>query len=235
MTISVHQPHFLPWLGYFNKILNSDVFVWLHTVQYRKNYFQSRTKIKNPQNDTEFWLTIPVHAPLGTSIDQVTIADRRWNVKIIKTIEQFYRKAPYFDELWGPLKAELEKPAEFLDDVNYRTICLLLKMLKYQGRIFRMEELNITCEDPNERLRTICYKLGAKDYIAGKGGKNYMCENDWVAAGIKIHWQQFNPESVHYPQIGKTFLGGLSIIDSLFNVGVSETKEMIFSAWQPNL
>ncbi len=232
MIVSVHQPHFLPWLGYFNKIFNSDVFVWLHTVQYRKNYFQSRTRIKNPQGETAFWLTIPVHATLETTIDRVTIADKKWNVKIIKTIEQFYRKTSYFEEVWKPLKRELEKPAELLDDINFRTSCLLLDMMGYAGKIYRMSELGIDCDDPNERLRAICNKFEANDYIAGKGGRNYMNEEEWLRAGITIHWQHFDSMKVHYSQIGNSFVNGLSIIDCLFNVGIVQTKEIVISAWK---
>lgn len=234
MIVSVHQPHFLPWPGYFNKVFNSDIFVWLHTVQYRKNYFQNRTKIKNAQGDIPFWLTIPVRASLETHIDQVEIVDRKWNGRIIKTIEQFYKKAPFFDEVWEPLKNELAVDSLSLDDVNFRTFCLLLKVLEYPGKVYRMEELGVDSEDANKRLRDICRKFESRDYIAGRGGRNYMREEDWLQEGITIHWQQLNPESLVYPQLGSSFLSGLSIIDCLFNVGVSETRRLVTSMWQVN-
>ncbi len=232
MIVSIHQPHFLPWLGYFNKVFHSDVFVWLHNVQYRKNYFQNRTKIKNPFDDKEVWLTVPVKASLSDSIDQVKIADAKWANKAMKTIEQFYRKAPYFDRYFEKLINTFDQSAD-LDAINYTTFSFLLKELEYPGKVVRVEDLAVTTLDPNDRLIEICQKLGSSHYIAGKGGKNYLDEEKWTASGMKISWQAFNPEALHYDQLGKTFLPSLSIIDCLFNIGSNETRERIISAWKP--
>lgn len=114
VIVSIHQPHFLPWIGYFNKVLQSDAFVWLNYVQYRKNYYQNRTKVKNA-NEELFWLTLPVHAKHDTVIDQVMIADSRWRVRISKTVEQCYRKAPYFAECWPTLSAAIMGAPDSLD------------------------------------------------------------------------------------------------------------------------
>ena len=231
MIVSIHQPHFLPWLGYFNKVFNSDVFVWLHNVQFRKNYFQNRTKIKNPDTDQDLWLTIPVKASLADNIDQVKIADARWTNKAIKTIEQYYRKTPFFKQYFS-LITEHFVASELLDEINYRTFMVLLRELNYKGRVVRMEELNIDTLDPNQRLVDTCHRLGASHYIAGKGGKNYVNIPQWDEAGIKISWQSFNSEALQYPQLGKAFVPSLSVIDCLFNNGPDKTRELIMNAWQ---
>lgn len=231
MIVSIHQPHFLPWLGYFNKVFNSDTFVWLHNVQFRKNYFQNRTKIKNSDTDQELWLTIPVKASIHDNIDQVKIADARWANRAVKTIEQYYRKAPYFKDYFSRLTQHFAT-SELLDEINYRTVMVLLHELKYEGKVVRMEELNIDTLDPNLRLIEICNKLGSNHYIAGKGGKNYVDIEQWDKVGIKISWQNFNTESLQYPQLGKSFVPSLSVVDCLFNNGPDKTRELIVNAWQ---
>jgi WbqC-like protein family len=231
MIVSIHQPHFLPWLGYFNKVFNSDTFVWLHNVQFRKNYFQNRTKIKNPDTDQELWLTIPVKASIHDNIDQVRIADARWANRAIKTIEQYYRKAPYFKQYFSMITEHFEG-SDLLDQINYSTFMVLLRELGYEGNVVRMEDLNIDTLDPNLRLMEICKKLGSNHYIAGKGGKNYLNTEQWTNGGIKVSWQSFNSEALHYTQLGKSFVPSLSAIDCLFNNGPDKTRELIINAWQ---
>ncbi|MCX7745011.1 MAG: WbqC family protein [Flavobacteriales bacterium] len=232
MTVSIHQPHFLPWLGYFNKVWNSDVFVWLHNVQFRKNYFQNRTRIKNPQTGQPYWLTVPVHASITTPIDQVVEAGNKWRKSMVSTIEQFYRKTPFFKELGAELLSELQQAPSNLDRLNYRLFVFLLSKLNYKGKVIRVEELLPLPEDPNQRLVEICHKLGAKRYIAGQGGRNYLDLLLWEQKNIEIIWQRFDPISVYYTQAGDNFLTGLSIIDCLFNIGIDKTRELVQNSWK---
>lgn len=235
MIVSIHQPHFLPWLGYFNKVFNSDVFVWLHNVQYRKNYFQSRTRIKNPQNAEPFWLTVPVHAPLGIQIDQVHQANNRWVSGMVKTLEQFYKKSAHYKSIAPELISIITSGETNLDQLNYKLFQLLLSKLNFEGKVVRVEELLPLSEEPNERLIEICRKLGADGYIAGKGGRNYVNINQWNAAGVPVYWQEFKVESVVYPQQGQGFIPGLSIIDCIFNIGLESTRSLIVNAWKRSI
>jgi len=233
MIVGIHQPHFLPWMGYFNKVLHSDVFVWLHAVQFRKNYYQNRTRIKNV-NGEPLWLTLPVHAKLGMRIDEVTIADDRWYERIQKTVEQCYRKAPHFAECWTQIAAACAGASTSLDDINFRTFNALLKLLGASSvRVERVEHLHAASEDPTLRLVEICEELGASAYIAGAGGRNYLREEEFEKAGIRLLWQEFDPHRVVHPQLGETFVPGLSIIDCLFNAGPAETRELLVNAWRP--
>lgn len=232
MTISVHQPHFLPWLGYLNKALRSDVFVWLHSVQYRKNYYQNRTRIKNSAGGP-FWLTLPVHASLGMRIDEVRLADPRWRDRLRKTLEQFYRKAPHFTESWPALESAIGQSSESLDDVNWRTFNALLSLLQPGNlKIVRADALPAGSDDPTRRLVEICQALGATRYIAGKGGRNYLKAEEFARQGIEVVWQTFVPESFSYRQLGDGFLPGLSVVDCLFNEGPQATREILLKAWE---
>ncbi|HCM76095.1 MAG TPA: hypothetical protein DIS90_06920 [Cytophagales bacterium] len=109
---------------------------------------------------------------------------------------------------------------------------MLVSEVQDEGKVVRVEELKIEALDPNLRLIEICQKLEANHYIAGKGGKNYLNTQQWSEAGVRISWQNFNSEMVQYPQLGKSFVPALSIIDCLFNIGPVKTRELLLNAWQ---
>lgn len=233
MICSIHQPHFFPWLGYFNKVMNSNVFVWLHSVQYRKNYFQNRTRIKNNKDQPE-WLTLPVHAHLGMAIDEILIGNPNWRTTIEKTILQNYQKTPFFNLCWPSIYGALESASELLEDVNYLTFKSILELMEVNNvQITKVNDLAIQETDPTLRLVKICELLGAKTYIAGKGGREYMKLDCFNSAGIKVIWQNFIPEKVVYQQQGRIFIPGLSVIDCLFNVGPERTRDLITTSWSP--
>ena len=233
MIVSIHQPHFLPWIGYLNKAVNSDIFVWLNSVQYRKNYFQNRTLIKNT-NEQPLWLTLPVHSKLGMNIDAVKIAGGSWRQKIQKTVGQCYSKTAHFAECWPTLAAALGRATDSLDSVNYETFTAMLELLGIPGvRILRANCLDVESPDPTVRLAHMCAKLGATRYIAGRGGRNYLRVAEFEKLGIEVIWQDFHSEEVSYPQLGKTFVAGLSAIDCLFNVGPERSRNLIEGAWKP--
>jgi len=232
MIVSAHQPHFLPWLGYFNKVINSDIFIWLNNVQYRKNYFQNRTKIKCV-NDSEMWLTLPVHVKLGDLISKVPIAEEKWKKRIINTIHMNYSKAAHYESISEIIYSKINSMNNFLlDHVNYELFTEITKLLEINTKIIRVEELNIENIDPNLRLIEICKKVNASEYIAGKGGKNYMDTSLFSSEGIEIIWQDFRFQEIYYKQLGKIFVPGLSIIDPLMNIGIENTKKLLFNSWK---
>ncbi|MFN2513879.1 MAG: WbqC family protein [Pyrinomonadaceae bacterium] len=231
VIVSIHQPHFLPWIGYFNKVLQSDAFVWLNHVQYRKNYYQNRTRVKNAAEEP-FWLTLPVHAKHDTMIDKVIIADPRWRVRITKTVEQCYRKAPHFLDCWPPLSAAIMGASDSLDQANYQIFLALMHLLEANHvRVIRAEEIPVTSSDPTGRLVETCHYLGASRYIAGRGGHNYLRAEEFAKEGIDLIWQEFDSSRVVYPQLGARFVPGLSVIDCIFNLGPAKAKELIQGAW----
>jgi len=233
MIVSVHQPHFLPWLGYLNKIAKSDVFVVLDNVQYRKNYFQNRTVIKG-HNGEPLWLTIPViRASLSTPICEIRIIDQGWIQKTLKTIEGLYSKAPYYREFYPSLREVIMSSEFFLSRINIELLKWALSILKINTSLYIASELDIDTSDPNERLIEICNRFDAAYYIAGKGGRNYINETIFNENDIRILWQDFDPVKIVYPQLKSPFLPGISVVDVLFNVGASETYSLIKDAWTP--
>lgn len=231
MIVSAHQPHFLPWLGYFNKVAKSDVFVWLENVQFRKNYFQNRTKIKVDEN--EFWLTVPVKkASLDTEIADIEIVKSKDYKKLTKTIANTYSKSPFYSDFFPRLESIINSESNSLNEINYNLFMFLLKVLKIETKVIRSSELNLQSEDPNDRLVELCVKLEATSYIAGKGGANYMNASLFEERNINVLWQKFPVQDIEYPQKGKGFVMGLSVIDALFNIGADKTRELIFTEWK---
>ncbi len=234
--VSIHQPHFLPWLGYFNKIQNSNLFIILDDVQFRKNYFQNRTQIKNT-NAEPFWFTIPVNkASLETPINKITISEKHDLKKNTKQLEGFYQKTPFFKEYFPELKEILEKKYTHLSVLNYDLLLWALKILTIETTLKHSSEiLSNTIANPNDRLIALCKETNATHYIAGKGGKNYIDEQLFESNNIKIIWQEFDTLKIEYPQINGTFLPNLSFLDVLFNIGANETKKLIETNWKPNV
>jgi hypothetical protein len=231
---AIHQPHFLPWLGYWNKLLHSEAFVLLDTVQYRKNYFQNRAEIRLPGGGRG-WLTVPVHASLGTSIRDVVVAESGWKDRLEKTVVQAFVRAPHFKECWPPIAAALRSASDRLAEVNRRTIEAVLGLLgEPRPRLSTSAEMSLSSEDPTDRLVEICRILGADAYLSGRGGRRYLRESAFQDAGIRIIWQDFQPEKASYPQRGVAeFLPGLSVLDSLFEIGPEATRKVALDAWAP--
>lgn len=214
-----------------NKVMNSDKFVWLDTVQFRKNYFQNRTKIKSITGVT-LWLTLPVHNHLGDLISDIRISESAWKKKIIGKIHANYSKAPYYSkysdalyEVWAGCESDS------LADINLVTFMHLKELLNIQTDISLASEMQIQSSDPTGRLVEICRKLGATAYIAGRGGKDYMNLALFEKENIKVIWQDFDPGKVSYSQIGDGYVAGLSIIDCLFNVGQGAAENLTQRAW----
>lgn len=230
---SIHQPHFLPWSGYMNKLLQSDVFVWLDSVQYRKNYFQNRTEIRTHRGERA-WLTLPVRAPFGTRIDKVAVADAAWRENVGQRVEQEYRRASHFRECWPPIADALAEPGDHLSAVNLRALNAILRLLGVEAsRIVQIRDLPVTSDDPTGRLVEACQAVGATRYIAGCGGRKYLLLEAFERAGIEVIWQDFDAEKFVYSQSGGAFLPRLSIVDCLFNIGPAATKDLLLHAWVP--
>lgn len=233
MIVAAHQPHFLPWLGYINKAASAQAFIWLDTVQYRKNYFQNRTRIMGGDG-VERWLTVPVHAHLDTAIRDVTIADARWRAKVERTLEQAYTRAPHFAACWPALRDALRAAPDRLADVDLALVRVLLAQLGLDRvRLVEASTLGIDADDPTDRLVALCRALGADRYIAGKGGRGYMRLEAFEDAGIEVVWQAFDPARATYPRATGGEALGLSVVDALFHVGPERTRDLAERAWRP--
>ena len=216
MKVAIHQPHYLPWLGYLAKWAVADAFVLLDTVQYEKNGWQNRNRIKT--RDGGAWLTVPVHAPLGTAIRDVTIDARQpWRRRHLGAIEHAYAEAPCLARYRDGLAGLYERDWTALAPLAAATCSWLAAAFGIGTPVRLASELAVEESEPTARLVAICRAVGADTYLAGRDGVGYMDLARFAAAGITVQCQAYEHPS--YAQRHGPFVPFLSALDLLLNVG----------------
>lgn len=215
MIVSVHQPQFVPWLGYFDKIRRSDCFVVLDTVQFKKNEFQNRNRIKT--NQGTLWLTVPVSYRFPMRIDEVGVNNQsNWRRKHVQTLTASYGKAPHFDDTMAGLSTIYDRAWDRLTDLNTACVLELIKSLEIDTPVKYARDFDLP-EDPTGRLVELCRELGGTTYLSGSGGRDYLDTAPFEAAGIDVVFQSYDHPT--YPQLHGDFEPYLSIVDLLMNCG----------------
>jgi len=215
MRVAIHQPQYLPWLGYLDKLDRVDVFILLDTVQFRKNEWQNRNRIRTAQGWQ--YLTVPVLHEFPQHLDCVRINNQTaWRRKHAQALATHYRKAPYYDQ-YAPALHELYAHGwECLAPLNTAVIRVLTEAFGITTPIVSAGQFQAR-EDQTGRLIDLCKAVGADRYLAGAGGRTYMDVAQFEAAGIAVEFQGFvHPE---YEQVYQPFIAGLSVIDLLLNCG----------------
>jgi hypothetical protein len=221
MIVSVHQPQYIPWLGYFDKIARSDYFIFLDCVQYKPREFQNRNKIRT--KDGWIWLTVPV---INKGKGRQKILDVQidnglpWQRQHLNSLKTFYARAKFFD-LYFPFFEEIYKKRwEKLTDLNLAIIDYALKELKIETLLRFESELDIHSMG-TDRIIDICKKLNADTYLSGIGGKDYLKEDKFKKTGIRLAYQDFKHPAYNqqFTSSAGDFIPFMSIIDLLFNEG----------------
>jgi len=215
MRIAIHQPQYLPWLGYLDKLDQSDVFVLLDTVQFKKNEWQNRNRIRTAQGWQ--YLTVPVLHEFPQRMDRVRINNQiDWRRKHMQALETHYVKAPYYQR-YGPAFRELyARDWECLAPLNEAVLSVLNDAFGISTRMVRASQYEAR-EEQTGRLVDLCKAVGGDRYLAGAGGRDYMDVAQFEAAGIAVEFQEFiHPE---HEQVYRPFIAGMSAVDLLFNCG----------------
>ena len=224
MIIAIHQPEYLPWLGFFKKMMNVELFVFLDDVQFRKKGWQNRNRIRI--NDGTTLLSIPVHTHSYPKINEVTIDnEKNWSIRHKKSILYNYARAPYFDEIKDFIESIFEKKFQYLVDLNTEIIKFIMNELEIKSKIVFSSELEIS-KKGSDRVLDICKAVGADHYITGTfwAESNLMVE-EFKKSNIDVEFQKF--QHPIYKQIHGEFIPEMSIIDLLFNKGRKEAKKIL--------
>jgi hypothetical protein len=225
VIIAVHQPQYLPWLGYFDKINRADVFVLLDTVQFKKNEWQNRNKIKTAQGWQ--WLTVPVKYRYPQLINEVVINPTvKWQEKHRKAILTNYARAPHNDYLEEFFEGIFSHSWQFISELNADAVRSLVKVLRIDTALFTASELGKFPQDPDERLIAITKHFGADTYLAGTGGRKYMDMDKYEKNGIKVIFQDYSHPV--YDQLFGDFEPHMSVIDLILNHG-SKSRTILAS------
>lgn len=220
-TIGILQPSYLPWLGFFEQIERSDVFVIYDDVQYSKGSWRNRNRIRTTEG--WMWLSIPILTK-GRSkqlIQEVEIKpSANWVSKHLKSLETYYQKAPFYQTYMPDFKALLlQKKWSQLVELNMVLIQWLCDCFEIDTQFVYSSQLNIQSSDPSERLIEICQLLEGHHFYEGASGKNYMKMDLFEKANIKVTFQNF--QHPVYSQLHSPFIPYLSAIDFLMNCGPS--------------
>ena len=227
MIVSVHQPQYFPYLGFFHKLAASDVFVVLDNVQFLRRGFQNRARIKT-QHGAD-WLTVPVQAKQSTEISEVTISQSEpWQRRHVNAIRTHYGRAAFFERYGGELTDLVSSPWTSLTDLNIGTTRWVMAQLGISTSIVRASELGVRGAS-SELLAGLCRAVGGSTYLSGSGGSRYMDLAVFERAGVGVEWQTFTSPSYDqlFPAAG--FIADLSIIDVLLCCG-PDSKTLLEAA-----
>ncbi len=213
--IAIHQPNYLPWLGYFYKIHQSGTFVFLDDAQFSNKGMHNYCYIKTPQGP--FRMKIPVHQSLGDKIHEVKVRDELdWKIKHLKTIETNYRKATYFTEVFSDLTSLVEQEYFNIAAFNSAVIRFFAGKLGIKTIFKDASELNLESAR-EQKILDICHAFGGNIYYSGTGARAYQDEKSFNEAGIELRYSEFRP--FEYLQLWGEFQSNVSILDYLMNCG----------------
>ena len=226
MRIGALQPGYLPWLGFFDQILNTDLFVLYDDMQYNRYSWRNRNYIKGPNG--KILLSIPVLHEWGKKINEVSIDNsKNWRTKHLKSIQHSYRSAPFFNKYIVFFNKLFRKNWERLNDLDVEIILYVVEELGIKTRLIQSSEIglekNFSGKDPNEtdfkteRIITCMKELNADEFYEGAAGKNYINESMLRKESIKLIFQDYK-HPLYNQQFGE-FIPYLSIFDLLFNHG----------------
>lgn len=225
-SVCIHQPDFVPWLGFFDRLFHVDVFIVLDHVQFIRRGWQHRDRIK--VGGEARWLTLPVlkSGRYDQRIDEVELDEsQNWRQKHLRSLESAYARAPHAAEAMPAVRAVYERPHRLMVDFNMDFLNLFMEMLKIDVRVYRSSAM-ACAGSSNELLIGLVKSVGGTSYMTGMGARDYLDEAKFSAAGVEVAWRRFS--SPEYPQIGGgPFLPGLSALDALFNLGSAGTRRLL--------
>lgn len=229
MKCVILQPSYIPWRGYFHQIQKADVFVFYDDVQYDRDGWRNRNKIKTANGS--IWLTIPVLRK-GSSFNNISInkikisQTEEWVKKHLASLRYSYSKAPYFEKYFSLIENQYLDAPEFLADLTINLTMVLARALGIAETAFlRSSELQIEGQK-TDRLIAILKAVGSNHYISGPSAKDYIESEKFERAGITLEYMSY--EYREYPQLHPPFDPQVSILDLLFMTG-SEAHKYI---WQ---
>lgn len=215
LIVAIHQPNYLPWLGYFYKIFMSDIFVFLDDAQFSNEGMHNYTYIKTP--DGSFRLKFPVKQSLGDKIYEVRPKDiLGWKEKHLSIIESNYRNAVYFRTVYDDYYNIINQEYDNIVSLNIAFIELFTARLGINTRFVRSSDLGINLSK-TQKIIAICNALGAGIYYSGSGAKSYQTDEEFASAGIELRYSGF--KSFYYPQLWQGFQANVTALDFFMNCG----------------
>jgi len=218
MILSCVQPSYLAWIPFFKRMIEGDIFVYLDDVQYSKNSFHNRNRIRGKEGD--LLLTVPVRYSGNSEsfLCDITIDNNsKWKKKHWLSIEYNYNKSRFFNDIRPKLWEQIySKDWNNLSDLNIALIEFFKDFLEIKAKTIRSSDLDIKSQG-NQKLIDMCKLLGADKFVVKPNTTDYHPEDFFMKQGISFH--HFNPKASKYPQQHKDFIPNLSVLDYAMNCG----------------
>ena len=229
-TVSIHQPNFFPWLGYFHKIAKSDTFIFFDNVQFPKKGGVWTNRVKLLLAGEARWLSAPINRSFhGTkNINQIYFKkDDLWRMRFQKSLDLNYRNHPFFEEIIALISPLIKYDDDNISNYNIHNITILAGHLGIDcSKCKKSSELPGKGVS-NELLSSLTKSVNGSIYLYGGGAQGYQDPTIFQNAGLKLVEQNFKHPV--YNQLGaETFISGLSIIDVLMNIGIKGTRDLFF-------
>jgi hypothetical protein len=228
IVVAIHQPTFLPWLGWWDKLVRADVFVLLDDVQFPKKGGSWVNRVRLLVSGEPRWVTVPVdrafHGTLSVREMRIDTA-KPWREEILRTISASYGRAPHFSAVMPVVEEALAVGAKRVAQLDEHAIrCLAEPLGLDTSRFVRQSDLGVEGAG-NELLVDLCRTAGGDTYLSGDGAGGYLSEQTFARAGIKLRYQEFSPPA--YPQPVPEHVPGLSILDALMSCGWEGTCALL--------
>jgi hypothetical protein len=226
--VALLQSNYVPWKGYFHMMASVDEFILYDEVQYTRQDWRNRNRIKTPAGLQ--WLTIPVSkGNLGKRIDETVVSDPRWASTHLKTLRQMYASTPYFDEHAERLEALYQQPSQRLSEINRGFLELIAGALGITTPLRWSTEYDVAAarrrrvedDDPSELVAALCEAAGATVYVSGPAARAYLEPERFDSRGIEIEYFEYGPYP-EYEQPHPPFEHAVTALDLLFCVGSAE-------------
>lgn len=228
MRLAIHQPEFLPWLGFFYKMASADRYVVFDHVQFKKRYFENRNKIVSLSGDVSY-VGVPVHSKgrFEQAIGDVEIDNSQaWQKQLLGRLRHAYCKAPYFDLYFPELQIlTTSRIYEKLIDYNLALISFFRVHLGISTPLVFSSTLGVEVFCASDLILEICLRNKAASYLCGPSGREYLELEKFKECGVEVIWIDYHSSS--YVQQCREFVPGLSTLDLLFNHGPASLRILL--------
>lgn len=216
MRVGIIQSNYIPWRGYFDFIDSVDLFIFHDDIQYTKQDWRNRNKIKS-ENGSK-WLTVPVHYKNSSQLINDTYIDNadNWQIKHLRSIQHAYMKTPYYNDFINSYKGIISSGIQTISELNQKLIKWIMDILGITTKLYCSSDFELSGKS-TERLINLLKLTEATTYLSGPSAANYLDYNLFRKAGINLEFKSYDYTS--YPQMYGPFVPDVTVLDLLFNTG----------------